>query len=159
MIMTAICKDAPFAIVYIFYIVFQIGSILYYTLLKSYQTDILPKNVSAAGFAAINGLASLGGVTGPLIMGSLRQRTGSFVVPLFVLAALSFMATFLSLLLYFGKERHQLRQQRQNKQIAGIMKKNSNAHVFMSEIEEYTDTDIDIDTDADFIIQDDDLSF
>ena len=126
MAMTAAVKDGPFMIVYFFYIMFQIAAILYYTMLKSYQTDVLPKNVSAGGFAAINGVASLGGVTGPLIMGTLRQRTGSFVPPLLVLSGIAFAATILSLLLYYFIER---KEQRHLKEIAGTAKRNNSRNV------------------------------
>ena len=58
--------------------------------LRSYQADIFPKNVSAAGFALTNGFGVLGGVIGPLVTGQLRQTTGGYLLPIALNAALVF---------------------------------------------------------------------
>ena len=77
--------NAPFALLYVLYIFWQMWQQSYYTVFRAYQGDILPKASSATGFALINGLGSFGGVIGPTLAGWLRDVTGSYVIPLIAL--------------------------------------------------------------------------
>ena len=77
--------NAPFVLLYVLYIFWQMWQQSYYTPFRAYQGDILPKATSATGFALINGLGSFGGVIGPTLAGWLRDVTGSYVIPLIAL--------------------------------------------------------------------------
>ena len=61
----------------------------FWPLLQAYQGDILPRDIAALGFAVVNSINSFGGFFGPTVIGSLRKRTGSFILPL---AAASLLA-------------------------------------------------------------------
>ena len=78
----------------------------FWPLLQAYQGDILPRDIAALGFAVVNSINSFGGFFGPTgahsltrslphsltrsltrsrattVIGSLRRRTGSFILPL-----------------------------------------------------------------------------
>lgn len=54
---------------------------------------------AAGGLAAINGFAQVGGLTGPYLVGAIRQSTGSFSLALLALAAGPVIGCFLCLLL------------------------------------------------------------
>lgn len=56
--------DTSFTFLYTLYVFFELGIGVALSLHKSYQIDILPKTVSAAGFALINGCGSFGGFVG-----------------------------------------------------------------------------------------------
>ena len=52
------------------------------TPMRAFQADIFPRNSSHAGFAVINTVGTLGGLLGPIIVGSLRDMSGGFTIPL-----------------------------------------------------------------------------
>ena len=94
-----------FPIVYLSYVCFQIGVNIYSSPFRAYQADVLPHAASAQGFALVNGLGCIGGVIGPALSGALRDRTGSYAVPLAVLGFfLLISAGILALLLSFGEQ-------------------------------------------------------
>ena len=64
MCLAAAFIHAPFAVLYFFYNMFNVGFIVYDTMQRSYQADIMPKSVSAAGFALVNGIGAFGGFIG-----------------------------------------------------------------------------------------------
>jgi MFS transporter, ACS family, tartrate transporter len=62
-------------------------------------SDFLSGTAAAAGFALINSFGTLGGFSGPFLVGFVRERTGSFSASLMVLAAFVLAAAVLSALL------------------------------------------------------------
>ena len=105
--------NAPFPLLYVLYIFWQMWQQSYYTAFRAYQGDILPKSSSATGFALINGLGSLGGVIGPTLAGWLRDATGSYVVPLLALGGVLLTGSVILCLLHCAEvsKRHSLKRQ------------------------------------------------
>jgi MFS transporter, ACS family, tartrate transporter len=62
-------------------------------------SDFLSGTAAAAGFALINSFGTLGGFSGPFLVGFVREHTGSFSASLLVLAAFVLGAAILSALL------------------------------------------------------------
>ena len=87
--------NAPFVLLYVLYIFWQMWQQSYYTPFRAYQGDILPKATSATGFALINGLGSFGGVIGPTLAGWLRDVTGSYVVTLIALGGVLLLGSLI----------------------------------------------------------------
>jgi ACS family tartrate transporter-like MFS transporter len=54
---------------------------------------------AAAGIALINAFAAIGGFVGPSVVGYLKDKTGSFESPLYLLAGILFVGSLLTLLL------------------------------------------------------------
>ena len=44
------------------------------------------QNMAATGFAIIKALGVSGGIVGPFVIGAIKQATGSFVLPMWILA-------------------------------------------------------------------------
>jgi MFS family permease len=59
--------------------------------------DLLGASRAAAAIGTINAIASIGGFVGPLAFGNLTTRTGSFTIPLLLVAALTAAAALLIL--------------------------------------------------------------
>lgn len=59
---------------------------------------------AAGGLAAINGFAQVGGLTGPYLVGAIKQSTGSFSIALLALAAGPVIGFFLCLMLRAKKD-------------------------------------------------------
>ncbi|WP_416465251.1 MFS transporter [Pseudomonas sp. LFS044] len=59
----------------------------------------IPTRTAAGSIAAINAIANLGGFMGPSIMGFFRDRTGDFTAGLLVLAAITFVAVIIILMI------------------------------------------------------------
>ncbi len=58
--------------------------------------DLLSDTAAAGGFALINSIGTLGGFSGPFLVGFVRERTGSFTASLLVLAAFVLGAALIS---------------------------------------------------------------
>jgi ACS family tartrate transporter-like MFS transporter len=59
--------------------------------------DFLSGTAAASGFALINSIGTLGGFTGPFLVGFVRERTGTFAASLLVLAAFVLVAALISM--------------------------------------------------------------
>jgi len=59
----------------------------------------LSGKAAAAGIALINAFAAIGGFVGPMIVGYLKDKTGTFEAPLYLLAGILFMGSVLTLVL------------------------------------------------------------
>lgn len=105
MCLAAAFIHAPFAVLYFFYNMFNVGFIVYDTMQRSYQADIMPKSVAASGFALVNGIGAFGGFIGPTMMGSLHGMSDSYAIPLVTLGALSGVSGGILLLLKVYKEK------------------------------------------------------
>ena len=92
--------NAPFALLYVLYLFWQIWQQSYFTPFRAYQGDILPKASSATAFALINGFGSLGGFLGPTLAGWLRDVTGSYVIPLCALAGILLTGALMSAIMH-----------------------------------------------------------
>ena len=76
---------------------------------QAYQTDFLPPDKSAMGLAVINAFGSVGGVAGPNLVGSIRDASGGFSVPLVVMGAIHLsQVAFLLILAAFGRRSRRL---------------------------------------------------
>ena len=62
-------------------------------------SDFLSGTAAAAGFALINSFGTLGGFSGPFLVGFVRERTGSFSASLLVLAGFVLAAAALAAIL------------------------------------------------------------
>ncbi len=58
--------------------------------------DFLSDTAAAGGFALINSIGTLGGFSGPFLIGFVRERTGTFMASLLLLAAFVLMAAVIS---------------------------------------------------------------
>ena len=87
--------DAPFAVKFVALSLPRVAGPCMWPVRVSYMSDILPKEIAAAGFSFMNAAQSSGGFFGPLMIGGLRRSTGTYVIPLAVAAAL-FGAGFLA---------------------------------------------------------------
>jgi MFS-type transporter involved in bile tolerance (Atg22 family) len=54
----------------------------------SWPANFLPPREAAAAFAVVNSVGSAGGLLGPLLLGTLADRTGSYSAAMLALAAL-----------------------------------------------------------------------
>ena len=64
----------------------HVGSSIFYPVFVALQGDIMPKQAAASGFAIVKALGVSGGIVGPIMLGALKESTGSFVLPLFITA-------------------------------------------------------------------------
>jgi ACS family tartrate transporter-like MFS transporter len=71
--------------------------------------SLLPRflrgTAAAAGMALVSSIGNLGGFVGPLMMGRLKDTTGSFTAGLFGVAGMLALAALSALLLKGGKQR------------------------------------------------------
>lgn len=61
--------------------------------------DLLSSTAAAGGFALINSIGTLGGFSGPFLIGFVRERTGTFTASLLLLAGFVLIAALISALL------------------------------------------------------------
>ena len=61
--------------------------------------DLLSSTAAAGGFALINSIGTLGGFSGPFLIGFVRERTGTFTASLLILAGFVLIAALISALL------------------------------------------------------------
>lgn len=73
--------------------------------LWSMPTLFLSGPAAAAGIAVINSIGNLGGFAGPVVIGIIRQQTGSYTWGLYFVAGLLILSAFIVLLLSAGNKR------------------------------------------------------
>ena len=96
-LMTTACAiewKESFAIQYASISTTSIGGVSVLSTIQSYQSDILPADSAAIGFALINAISAFGGILGPNIFGILRDATGGFVYPMAAMSCLSYLGFF-----------------------------------------------------------------
>ncbi|MDW8845528.1 MFS transporter [Erwinia sp. MMLR14_017] len=73
--------------------------------LWSMPTLFLSGPAAAAGIAVINSIGNLGGFAGPVVIGIIRQQTGSYTWGLYFVAGLLILSAFIVLLLSAGNKK------------------------------------------------------